>query len=126
MEGAVSRVLIVDEEDPRLGDGYALPLVVIEATLDADRLSRKDLPTAFTEVDGTFALPVDETGAGYLDYYARIIVRKNGFNTLVDDIRIPAPDKRLLITLARGGDRYVPDPKDLMEETLEISEPYIP
>ena len=125
LEGAVSRIRVVAEDDPRLLDGYPLPLALIECTLDADRLNRKDLPEDMTDVDGTFAITVDEAGAGYLEYYVRVVVRKSGYDTAVQNLRVPGPKQRLLITLTRGSDSYKPDPKDVMEETLELGEPYM-
>lgn len=125
VEGSISRIRVVSEDDPRLKEGYALPLALVECTLDADRLSRKELPQGMTDVDGTFAVPVDETGAGYLDYYVRVVVRKSGYDTAVQNLRVPGPKQRLLVTLAHGVDQYKPKPKDMMDETLELSEPYM-
>ena len=68
---------------------------------------------------------VDEPGAGYLDYYVRMVVRKVGYNTAVEDFRVPGPNQRVLVTLARGVDTYVPEEKDVLDETLEMSEPYL-
>ncbi len=125
VEGAVSMIRVVDKDDPRLLEGYGLPLAMIESTLDADRLSRKPLPRELSDVDGTFGVPVNETGAGYLDYYVRVIVRKAGYDTAVEDLRLPGAKQRLLVTLARGKDHYKPEPPDLMDETLEMGEPYM-
>ena len=125
VEGAVSTIRVVNEDDPRLLEGYGLPMATIDATLDPERLSRKQLPRGVSEVDGTFGIPVDETGAGYLDYYARVIVRRAGYDTAVENIRVPGPHQRLLVTLARGEDRYKPDEPDVLSETLEMGKPYM-
>lgn len=125
VEGAVSMIRVVDHDDARLLEGYSLPLAVIEATLDADRLSRNQLPRSISDVDGTFAVTVNETGAGYLDYYARVVVHKVGYNTAVQNLRVPGPKQRLLVTLARGEDGYTPEPPDVMEETIKMGEPYM-
>lgn len=125
VEGVASMIRVVHEDDPRLLEGYGLPLAVIESTLDADRISRKQLPRGISDVDGTFGVPVDETGAGYLDYYVRVIVRKVGYDTAVQDLRVPGPGERLLITLSRGEDNYTPEPPNVLEETLEMGEPYM-
>lgn len=125
VEGAVSMIRVVDEDDPRLQEGYGLPLATVESTLDADRLSRKQLPREYSDVDGTFGVPVNETGAGYLDYYVRVIVSKAGYDTAIEDLRVPGPKQRLLVTLMRGKDRYKPDPPSIMDETLKMGEPYM-
>lgn len=125
VEGAVSTIRIVGEDDPRLLEGHGLPMATIDATLDPERLSRKQLPRGISDVDGTFGVVVDETGAGYLDYYARVIVRRAGYDTAVENIRVPGPRQRLLVTLARGEDRYKPDEPNVLDETLEMSKPYM-
>jgi len=125
IEGAASTIRIVDQDDPRLLEGYALPMATVDAALDADRLNRKQLPRDITAVDGSFSIPVNETGAGYLNYYARIVVRRNGYNTAVGDIRIPPPDKRVLVTLAPGEDRYRSKSQDVVDETMKMGEPYM-
>lgn len=125
VEGAVSMIRVVEEDDPRLLEGHGLPMASIDATLDAERLSRKQLPRDISDVDGTFGIRVDEAGAGYLEYYARVIVRRAGYDTAIENIRVPGPHQRLLVTLARGEDRYKPDAPDVLDETLEMSEPYM-
>lgn len=125
VEGAVSMIRIVDEDDPRLLEGHGLPMATIDATLDAERLHRKQLTRDISDVDGTFSVSVDEAGAGYLDYYARVVVRRVGYDTAVQDIRIPGPHQRLLVTLARGQDSYKPEAPDVVDETLEMSQPYM-
>lgn len=126
VEGAASMIRVVDAKDPRLSRGYGLPLATIEATLDADRLSRKPLPREVSEVDGTFAVPVDEAGAGFLEYDIRMVVRRPGYNTAIADLRVPGPNQRLLVTLAKGDDSYKEDPPDVLDETLKMGEPYMP
>lgn len=125
VEGAVSTIRVVKDDDPRLLEGYALPMATIDATLDAERLSRKQLPRGISDVDGTFGVPVDEAGAGYLNYYARVIVRRAGYDTAMENVRVPGPGQRLLVTLARGEDRYKPEEPDVLSETLEMSKPYM-
>jgi hypothetical protein len=125
VEGARSTVMVVDEDDPRLTQGHAVPLATIEVTLDPDRLSRKDMPPETSDVDGRFAVTVDEPGAGYLEYEARILVRRAGHDTAVKDLRIPGPRQRLLVTLVNGEDKYEPKPPDVLEETMKMGEPYM-
>jgi len=125
IEGAVSTMRVVDKDDPRLTQGYGMPMATIEVTLDPGRISRKMLQRALSDVDGTFAVPVDEPGAGFLEYDVRVVIRRTGYNTATQDLRLPGPDQRLLVTLVSGEDTYKPDPPDLMEETLEMGEPYM-
>jgi hypothetical protein len=125
IEGAVSAIQIVDEDDPRLSNGNGLPMATIDVTLDPDRLSRKHMPRGISEVDGTFAVPIDEQGAGYLDYQVRVVVRRAGHDSALSDLRVPGPHSRLLVTLVNGEDKYQPEPPDLMDETLKMGEPYM-
>jgi len=125
VEGAASAIRVVDKDDPRLGEGYGLPMATIDVAIDPDRLSRKQLPPALSEVDGTFAVPVDEPGAGYLEYDLRVVVRREGYNTATRDLRLPGPGQRLLVTMVSGEDTYQPEPPDLKDETLKMGEPYI-
>ncbi len=125
IEGAVSTMTVVDQDDPRLTQGYGMPMASIEVTLDPDRLARKVLQRALSDIDGTFAVPVEEPGAGYLEYDIRVVVRRSGYNTATQDIRLPGPKQRLLVTLVGGEDNYKPEPPGLMDETLEMGEPYM-
>lgn len=125
IEGATSAIQIVDEDDPRLHSGYGLPMATIDVTLDPDRLSRKHLPRGISQVDGSFAIPIDEHGAGYLDYQVRVVVRRAGHDTALRDLRVPGPHRWLLVTLVNGEDQYKPDPPDVMDETLKMGEPYL-
>lgn len=126
VEGAVSDILVVNEDDPRLREGVGLPVAAIDAVLDPDRLSRKPLPRAISDIDGTFAVMVDEPGAGYLDYIVRVVVRRAGHNTAIQDLRVPGPKQWLLVTLVNGEDTYKPQAPDIMDETLKMGEPYMP
>lgn len=125
VEGAVSAIMIVDKTDPRLADGDGLPMAVIDVALDPDRLSREPLPRGISNVDGSFAIPVDKPGAGYLEYDVRVLVRRSGYNTAVQDLRIPGPNKRLLVTLVNGEDHYRPEPENVLDETLRMGEPFM-
>ncbi len=126
IEGAVSTIRIVDKDDPRLTEGFGIPMVSIDVTLDPDRLSRKPLQRALTDVGGTFAVTVDEPGAGYLEYTVRIVVRRDGYNTATHDLLLPGSNQRLLVTLVNGEDTYKPEPPSIMDETLQMGEPYMP
>ncbi len=125
IEGAVSAIRVVDEDDPRLTQEPGLPLAVIEVTLDPDRLSRKHFPRTLSDVDGTFAVTIDEPGAGYLEYAVRVVVRRTGHNSAIQDLQVPGPKQRLLVTLVNGEDKYKPEPPDIMDETLKMGEPYM-
>ncbi len=125
VEGAESKILVVSKDDPRLAEGHGIPLASIKLTLEPNYLSRRTLPQVQSEVDGTFALPVDEPGAGYLDHWVRIIVQRDGYNTATSDRLLPGPSQRLLVTLVYGEDHYQPEPPDLKEETLKMGEPYM-
>ena len=122
--GPASTVQVVDRDDPRL-DQPGIDGALIEVMIDPDTLSRKPGGTTTTSGDGGFQLPITEGGAGFLQYDVRLIARLTGFTPAVETFRLPAGRKRLLITLAPGKNNYLPPKNDLLEETMEMSRPYL-
>ena len=64
-------------------------------------------------------------GAGFLEYEVRAIARLPGYVPAVRLFQLPPAGKRLLIHLGPGRDRYLPDKSDILEQTLEMSKPYL-
>ncbi|MFA7236818.1 MAG: hypothetical protein WC058_08140 [Phycisphaeraceae bacterium] len=107
VEGTRSQVLVVDADDPRLA-GPGAPAGIggasVSFMLDPERAGHKSLGGSFTDADGSFQYPVDEVGAGFLEYGLGVTARAAGKSPAQDSMPMPAGDKRLLIMLAPGRD----------------------
>ncbi|MEO0588082.1 MAG: hypothetical protein AAF078_10625 [Planctomycetota bacterium] len=122
--GMASTVEVVNADDPRL-EGPGLSGVRIEGWIDPDRLDREALPVRATSGDGTFAIPVTSTGAGFLEYDVYVSASRMQRAAVAETLRLPGSNKRLLITLAPGdGDRRqrYGDP---LGDTLRDASPYL-
>lgn len=106
IQGDVSSVAIVDDDDRRLGDegGPGLSGVGLKLTLEPARLNRKLVAQEYSADDGSFELPVDEAGAGLLEFEAGILARRRGFQSAEGVFMLPGGSKRVLIILAPGRD----------------------
>lgn len=127
IEGSVSTVVVVNQNDPRLTDGQSFGLTgaAIDATLDPQNLNRKHLPQTVSMGNGEFSMPVDATGAGFLEYDVEVLVQLPGHAPAINTFRLPGRSKRLLVILApgdgaarRSGDRF-------LDETLKMGEQYL-
>lgn len=114
--GDISYIALVDESDPRLtGDGVAGVQVMLET--DPSSLNREVVGTAVSGPDGSFTIPVDEIGAGFLEYEVAVRARAPGYLSTEQWFRLPPSRKRVLVSLAPGQDP--PDRsgrEDLMEQ----------
>lgn len=122
--GPVSSISVVDADDPRFAEP-GLGGVTIEAMIDPDRLSREHGGTAYSDGGGGFSLPIDQFGAGVLEYDVRLVAQANGFKPAVKTFRLPGDSRRLLITLQPGEGRYVPPKSDILRDTMEKGKPYL-
>ena len=107
IRGDVSYVEIVEADDTRL-EGRGLGGVRVGAHLDPGRLNRKFLGSTVTGADGSFELPVDEIGAGFLEYDISVVAYKKGYMGAEQFFRMPPASKRLLVILAPGDDTSPP------------------
>lgn len=105
IHGSSPEVLIVDRDDPRL-EGSGVPGASVRLTIDPDSLGRNILSPTTTRPDGTFSIPVDEFGAGILEYDAGLLVRKEGHEPAYRDFRLPGGNQRVLVVLPRGVDDF--------------------
>ena len=121
VEGSVSQILIVDQDDPRL-DQPGLANATVEVTVDPQTLARKPLPAQTTAGDGSFAVPIDEIGAGTLEYQAGLIIQRRQYQTAHEILAVPSGGKRVLVTLARGADRFV-RPEDPLGDSRRFLPP---
>ena len=118
VEGPASSIAFASENDARfLGSGVGMTRITL--TLDPDSLGRKLLANIVTQPDGTFEIPVREFGAGLLEYKFELLARSDGYDSAQDRFKWPG-NKRVLVTLKRGHDRYRPE-----EDPLKEARPYL-
>jgi hypothetical protein len=118
VEGLAPEIRVVEADDPQL-QRPAVNGVRIEVTLDPQSLGRKTLTPVTTNEAGEFALPIDEIGAGMLVYEVQVLARRPGYKHAAEFVKVPGADKRLLIVLAPGVDRYTP-PEDPLGESRQF------
>lgn len=124
VEGPVSSVQVLEKDDERFRQpGLAGAQVAV--TVDPGRLNRTSFGPAAADEDGRFALPVDKTGAGLLEYDAQVIGQLQGYQAAEQTLRLPSQSKRVLITLAPGSDSARREEPNLLDETIRLSEPYL-
>ena len=112
VKGPASFIQVVDADDPRLSD-EGLGGARVSVMMDPESLGRRDLGSGLSGVDGDFAIPIDEVGAGLFEYEIGVQARMSGRHAAVTFIRMPPSGKRLLIMLAPGKD--APDMDDPFE-----------
>lgn len=114
VSGPESVVTLVGEDDPRLA-GPGLDGATVRLTLDPRSLGRKPLGSASTYADGTFAIPVNEFGAGVLEYELGVLSRLQGRQSAEGFVPWPSGAQRVLVVLARGQDTYR-EPEDPLKD----------
>ena len=127
ISGATSQVLIVPADDPRLtSSDRSAAGAVVSVTIDPDTIRPKRLPEVTADAEGFFAVPISETGAGFLLYEARVVGQRSGHRSADAVVPVPGSSKRVLVVLPRGRDARQPgEPRDLLRETLEEGRPYL-
>lgn len=103
--GQQSSVQLVHKSDPRL-EGEPVAGANISAIIDPQSLDRSRLPAVLSDPLGAFAIPVDEFGAGWLDYELGILARRDSFAPAEGFVKLPGGDTRVLIVLAPGRDTH--------------------
>jgi len=119
--GEPGGVRVVKQDDERLNSpGLAETTVIL--TLDPDSLRPIRLGSVTTDEQGRFRMPVDETGAGFLEYDLGVYARKKGFAPTWQQLPLPARGRRLVVLMQPGVDRELiaPDP---IRETIEMLPP---
>ena len=124
VDGDVSSILVVDPDDPRLKQP-GIAGVGIQLMLDPQKLSRKQAGQTTSFAYGTFSLPVEQTGAGFLEYQAMVTARMARMSPAVRIMPLPPEDKRLLIMLAPGEDRVNRYQYDIIEETRQLGDEFM-
>lgn len=123
IEGSEADLEVVSADDPRL-ENLGLTETTISVYLDPQRLSPKQLARGRTDNQGDFALPITESGAGFLILDVEVLVERSKFQTLRRELQLPGGGKRLLITLppGKGGDTRQ---ENVLERTMREAGPYL-
>lgn len=124
ISGSQSTVLVVDKNDSRLQqpgiNGASLMF-----TIDPDSLNASSLPVDITDGNGSFSVPVSQTGAGFLEYDLLALCRAPGYVSASRKMPLPSGSKRLLIVLSPGKDTYTPD-HNIVNETIDMGKRLTP
>ncbi len=120
IRGPASQVIVTDRSDARIKQ-QPLAGASVQVTIDPQSLGRRTLPIVQSGPDGSFAVPIDEVGAGLLDYPVLIVVRKTNHDTAATEIYLPSGFKCILAVLKPGKDGYRP-----LDDPLRESEPFLP
>jgi len=103
IQGDTSYIAVVDKSDPRLNE-HGIEGVRLHVQLDPGKLNRKTVCREVSSTDGAFTLPVDEIGAGFLEYDVGVFARRSGFSPAEGSFRLPPGNKRVIIVMTRGED----------------------
>ncbi len=117
--GSISVMSLVEPDDPRLAEP-GVPNVQVAVHRDPGRLAIRLTGRALSDARGSFAVELDEFGAGWMDEEWLVIATRRGFETAQLQLRIPSrtDPRRLLIILAPGISE-VPDLRDDLIEQYE-------
>jgi hypothetical protein len=124
VKGDTSAVRVVDANDPGL-DRPPLGGVELTVTLDPRQLDHKRVGSGMSGGRGQFSMPIDALGAGFLEHQVQVAAVKEEFETATRIMPLPARDKRLLIVMTAGKSKPPPKKGAVLDETLEMSEPYM-
>lgn len=111
MEGRVieapeSMVVLVSPDDQRLRQGRGIGYTSLDIIVDPRRLNREVVGKDSSQPDGSFKIPINKFGAGFMEYELRIVGRRPGYNSAVGTIDMPRFGQKVLIMLAPGRDTY--------------------
>ncbi len=115
VEGAASEVAVVRGDDPRLA-GPPIGGASVRIMLDPQSLGGELVGTVSTGEDGRFAVPIDATGAGVLEYDVLVEVRASERDSAYRVLPLPPNKRTVLVTLAPGRDRLPPPQTDPLQD----------
>lgn len=121
VEGQVPRVMVVDASDERL-QSIGLPGARVEFVLDPNTLRPIPAGMAVTDEFGRFELPLDEAGAGLLEYELGVRATLRRFGTVWQQMPLPRAGKWLIIVMAEGVHQPGGPEPDIIEESLRYED----
>jgi len=95
LDGRRPGIYIVEQDDPRLKEA-GIADASIQLTLDPNKLRPRKLGGTITRADGTFNVPIDAAGVGFLEYDIGMYVRAKGFAPVDSGAMALPPDNRRL------------------------------
>lgn len=125
VEGRTPGVYVVDSSDARLKQ-TAVADALIQATLDPEKLRPKLLRGTQSDEQGAFAIPVEDFGAGLLEYSLGLFVDADGYSgtETVEPIALPGPGKQLLVVVSAGRSKRTTRPGNTTENLLDEAEKF--
>ena len=118
--GGRSEVLVLDEHDQRLtAEGIAGATVAL--TVDPSSIDPRPIAQVVTDGEGRFVIPIDEFGAGLLEYQVAVCCRVRGYERAYQVLQMPSRRRRLLIVMAAGRDRHG-QRMDILRETQDLAD----
>jgi hypothetical protein len=123
VEGPDSSVQVVSANDERLS-WPAVSGARVTAVLDPESLGRDVVGQTMTGYDGKFSFPIDEVGAGLLEYEVSVMAEASGKRPAVDQFLLPGSGKRVLIMMAGGRGRLPSVEEPAREAEREIEQFY--
>lgn len=119
IDGPTPAVLVVPDNDPRLKNN-GLMGATVRVTVDPQQMRPKQLTPAITDESGAFAIPIEEFGAGALEYEVEVLARLSEFRATHSLLPMPGSNKRLLIIMSPGRDTHRDN--DILGETMRIKQ----
>ena len=124
LPGSAPTAEVVKADDPRLAEP-GLASARLDLTLDPSRLNAKPIGGGTSGPDGSFAVPITEPGAGFLQHDVQLDVTRDGYRSATERFRLPAASRRVVVTLPPGEDRRRDGGGDLLDETLREARPFL-
>lgn len=117
VQGEISYIAVVERDDPRL-DASPLAGAQLRLQLDPGTIKRRTASFVASGPDGAFALPVDEFGAGVLEFDAGLRAMRRGYQSTEGTFPLPSSGQRVLVVMAPGKDPpgAFEDPESIMDE----------
>ncbi len=107
IRGEISYIEIVDADDERL-EQPGLTATRVGVHLDPGRLNRKFLGSTVSNSNGDFSIPVDEFGAGFLEYDISVVAYRDGYFGAEQFFVMPSANRRVLTIPGPGNDANPP------------------
>ncbi len=99
--------------------GATMSGVNVEVVFEPRTTRPRKLGMVLTDDQGRFVMPIDESGAGFMEYEVMVVARAPGYRPSWRIMRLPARGEYLVIQMAPGRDEGGP-PVDMLEETLRM------
>lgn len=122
IEGFASAAVVREGDEGTRASG--LPGVTVELVRDAGSMNRAVAARATSDSSGRFELEVDGFGAGWMEETWLLRARRNGFETVEQEVDLPSDPKGrvMLLRLPRGRSRPFSEPESSRRILDEVRE----